>query len=167
VTGEARESALCFVGWARVWSPLAPRELRSDAWEALGLPGTFSEVEPDYWATFHIGSPVPPVPLLLHAALGLEGGHAREEWMRVFEFLGLRWQEAALPPDHLAPGCEALAAAIDRGDEVMVSELCRRYLLPWCGRARERLGAEPAFMLVLTGRFEADLRVLGKAPTGA
>jgi hypothetical protein len=160
VSGETRETALRFVGWARVWSPLAPRELRCEAWEALELPGAFSEVEPEYWATFHVGSPVPPVSLLLHAALGLEGGHAREEWMRVFQFLGLRWQEAALPPDHLAPGCEALAAAIDREDEVMVAELCRRYMLPWCGRARERLAQEQGAMQGLAARFEADLRAL-------
>ena len=25
---------------ARIWSPLAPKELRIEAWEALGLPGT-------------------------------------------------------------------------------------------------------------------------------
>jgi len=83
--------------------------------------------------------------------------------MRVFQFLGLHWQEAALPPDHLAPGCEALAAAIDREDEVMVAELCRRYMLPWCGRARERLAKEQSAMHGLAGRFEADLRTLCEA----
>jgi hypothetical protein len=149
------------VGWARVWSPLAPRELRVEAWEALGLPGAFADAEPEYWATFHVGSPLPPVPLLLHAALGLEGGHAREEWMRVLGFLGLRWQGATLPPDHLAPGCEALAAAIDREDAVLVAELCGRYLLPWCERARERLADDASGMGALAARFESDLRALG------
>jgi hypothetical protein len=162
VNARAREAALRFVGWARVWSPVAPRELRIEAWEALGLPTPFSEVEPAYWAAFHLGSPVPPVPLLLHAALGLEGGHAREEWMRVLQFLGLRWQDAALPPDHLAPGCEALATAIDREDGVMISELCGRYLLPWCERARQGLEKEAGAMLALAERFEADLRSLGE-----
>jgi TorA maturation chaperone TorD len=166
VSAEARESALRFVGWARVWSPVAPRQLRIEAWEALGLPSAFAEVESDYWAAFHLGSPAPPVSLLLHTALGMEGGHAREEWMRVLQFLGLRWQDAALAPDHLAPGCEALAAAIDRDDDVMVSEVCRRYLLPWCERARERLGAGPEAMLALAQCFEADLRSLaGPGPT--
>jgi hypothetical protein len=160
VTSEAREAALGFVGWARIWSPLAPKELRIEAWDALGLPGDFTDVEPEYWATFHLGSPAPPVPLLLHAALGLEGGHAREEWLRVFHFLGLRWRDAALPPDHLAPGCEALAAAIDREDHVMATELCGRYLLPWCASARERLGAGSGAMRALTERFAADLRSL-------
>ncbi|MBW2314910.1 MAG: hypothetical protein JRH10_12020 [Deltaproteobacteria bacterium] len=163
----ARAAALPFVGWARIWSPLAPRELRAEAWEALGLPGTFAEVEPEYWATFHVGSPLPDVPLLLHAALGLEGGHAREEWMRVLHFLGLRWQEATLPPDHLAPGCEALAAAIDRDDDVLVAELCARYMLPWCERAREGIGENARAMGDLAARFEADLRALGETPPGA
>ena len=167
MNSDARESALRFVGWARVWSPVAPRELREEAWEALGLPTPFAEVEPEYWSAFHVGSPVPPVSLLLHTALGMEGGHAREEWMRVLQFLGLRWQDAALPPDHLAPGCEALAAAIDRDDEMMVAELCRRYLLPWCERAGDRLAGESDAMHSLARCFEADLRSLGTAgPVG-
>ena len=166
MSGEARRIALRFVGWARVWSPLAPRELRSDAWAALGLPDSFEKVEPEYWATFHLGNPLPPVPLLLHTALGMEGGHAREEWMRILQFLGLRWNGAALPPDHLAPGCEALATAIDREDGVFVSELCRRYLLPWCACARARLQEEPGAMRALASRFEADLRALGEVAPG-
>lgn len=161
MTRTAREDALRFVGWARVWSPLAPRELRVDAWEALGLSGSFAESESEYWAAFHVGNPLPPVSLLLHVALGMEGGHAREEWMRVLQFLGLHWQDETLPPDHLAPGCEALAAAIDREDRVMASELCRRYLLPWCERARARLGDESRVASALAERFEADLRSLG------
>ncbi len=163
MTPDPREAALRFVGWARLWSPVAPRELRVDAWQALGLPGSFGDAETEYWASFHVGDPLPPAPLLLHAALGMEGGHAREEWMRVLQFLGLRWRDGTLPPDHLAPGCEALAAAIDRRDAVMVAELCRRYLLPWCARARERLGGRAAAALQLAERFEADLRSLGAA----
>jgi hypothetical protein len=163
MTPPARDLALRFVAWARVWSPLAPRELRVDAWDSLGLSGSFAEAESDYWAAFHVGNPLPPAPLLLHVALGLEGSHAREEWMRVLQFLGLRWREAALPPDHLAPGCEALAAAIDRDDPVMVSELCGRYLLPWCRNARERLDAGPGVALALAECFEADLRSLGNS----
>jgi len=160
VSAASRARALPFVGWARIWSPLASRELRDEAWDALGLPGRFADLEPAYWAAFHVGSPRPSVPLLLHAALGLEGGHAREEWMRVLHFLGLRWQEQALPPDHLAPSCEALAAAIDREDDVLVAELCRRYLLPWCAAARTGLGVAHAALGALTERFESDLRAL-------
>lgn len=156
----SREAALPFVAWARLWSPVAPRELRDEAWRSLGLPGSFAEAEPDYWATFHVGSPLPPVPLLLHSALGLEGGHVREEWMRVLHFLGLEWRGNAIPPDHLAPGCEALATAIDRDDHVLVAELSRRYLLPWCGRARESLADETGVLHGLAARFEADLRAL-------
>jgi TorA maturation chaperone TorD len=152
-----RTAALCFVAWARVFSPVAAKDLRSDAWKALGLPGDFGEVEGDYWAIFHVGSP-PPVPLVFHAALGMEGGHAREEWMRVLQFLGLAWQDAALPPDHLAPGCEALAAAIDKGDRVMVAELCERYLQPWCEQAHARLAEGPQAMRELVGCFEGDLQ---------
>ena len=160
MTDEARAAALGFVAWARVWSPLASREMRTEAWDALELAGAFAEAEADYWATFHVGTPLPRVPLLLHAALGMEGGHAREEWMRVLQFLDLRWQDAVLPPDHLAPGCEALAAAIDREDQVMVRELCGRYLLPWCEQARNRLSADHDVMLSLVERFEIDLRSL-------
>jgi hypothetical protein len=45
----------------------------------------------------------------------------------------------------------------------MVAELRGRYLLPWCERARERLGAEPGPALALAERFEADLRALDSA----
>ena len=154
-----RATALRFVAWARVWSPTAPHELRTEAWEALELPDTFARVESDYWATFHVGSPTPPVPLVLHAALGMEGGHAREEWMRILTFMGLRWQDVSLPPDHLAPACEALAMAIDREDPVMTNEIYERYLRPWCEKARDRLGAaENGRMPGLVERFDADLR---------
>jgi len=161
VTALTREAALRFVGWARVWSPTAPKEMRVEAWDALGLPESFEEVEPTYWATFHVGSPAPPVPLFFHAALGMEGGHAREEWMRVLSFLGLQWKEGTLPPDHLAPSCEALATAIEREDEVMVSELCERFFLPWCERASERLADETDSMRALAECFQSDLRRLG------
>ncbi len=80
--------------------------------------------------------------------------------MRVLHFLGLRWQDKALPPDHLAPSCEALAAAIDREDDVLVAELCRRYLLPWCERARAGLESGSGAMGDLAARFESDLRAL-------
>jgi len=159
---EDRAIALRFVAWARVWSPTAPRELREEAWQALDLPGGYDVVESEYWSAFHVGAPTPPMPLVLHAALGMEGGHAREEWMRILGFMGLRWQEESLPPDHLGPGCEALATAIDRRDAVMVSEICTRYMLPWCEQARRRLGTdERACMLALTNRFESDLEMLG------
>ncbi len=82
--------------------------------------------------------------------------------MRILSFIGLRWGEESLPPDHLAPACEALAAAIDREDDVMVDEICKRYMLPWCEAARKRLGPLPdRAMLDLAERFDADLRMLG------
>ncbi len=100
------------------------------------------------------------MPLVFHAALGMEGGHAREEWMRILGFLGLRWQSESLPPDHLGPCCEALAAAIDREDPVMVAEICKRYMLPWCEKAKARLEDDTS-MLDLAERFADDLRMLG------
>ncbi len=158
-----RTTALRLVAWARIWSPTAPRELRTEAWEALALPDSYAQIESDYWSTFHVGTPAPPVPLVLHATLGMEGGHAREEWMRILGFMGLRFQEASLPPDHLAPACEALATAIDREDEVLAHEIVERYLLPWCEKARERLRAnEHGGMSGIVSRFEADLGMPGE-----
>lgn len=78
--------------------------------------------------------------------------------MRVLQFLGLRWNEASLPPDHLAPSCEALAAAIDREDQVMVAELCRRYLLPWCQQARNKICGDHEVMREVIECFDLDLR---------
>jgi TorA maturation chaperone TorD len=102
------------------------------------------------------------MPLIFHAALGMEGGHAREEWMRILGFIGLRWNEESLPPDHLGPACEALATAIDGEDEMLVGEICKRYMLPWCELAKERLGASSdGRMCDLAARFEADLLALG------
>ncbi|MCP5042107.1 MAG: hypothetical protein GY944_13840 [bacterium] len=160
---EDRAAALRFVAWARVFSPLASEDVRADAWKALDLPRGFAEAEGDYWATFHVGTP-PPVPLVLHAALGMQGGHAREEWMRVLKFLGLEWQDAVLAPDHLAPACEALALAIDRDDPVMVGELRERYLLRWCEQSRARLAEGPDLMREMVERFEADLLSLACGP---
>ncbi len=159
MTLEDRAAALCFVAWARAFSPVASKDVRADAWKALELPRSFGDAEGDYWATFQVGSP-PPVPLVFHAALGMEGSHTREEWMRVLQFLGLKWQDAALPPDHLAPACEALATAIDREDTVMIGELCERYLLPWCAQAIPRLAEGSQPMRELVERFESDLKAL-------
>mgnify|MGYP003404636666 CR=1 FL=1 len=57
MSADSRAQALPFVGWARIWSPLASREVRDEAWDALGLPGCFADVEPAYWTAFHVGSP--------------------------------------------------------------------------------------------------------------
>ena len=155
--GDRLDAALPIAGWACIWSPSAPIDLRNEAWQALQLPGSFSDAESDYWSTFHVGLPMPPVPLLFHAALGREGGEVREDWMRVYQFLGLRWEGVTLPPDHLAPGCEALATAVDRDDGVMVAELLDRYFVPWCERARAVLANMAGAIPSLVARFETDL----------
>lgn len=157
---EARAAALPFVAWARVWSPLAPADWRDEAWQALALPGRFSDCESEFLSTFVVGLPAPPVPLLLHAALGRDGGAVREDWMRVIAYLGLRFGERMLPPDHLGGACEAIAFAIEREERVLIRELVRRYVEPWCGVASERLAASRRDDVVarLPGLFAAQLR---------
>ena len=156
------EAALPFVAWARVWSPLAPAAWREEAWQALALPGRFAECESEFLSSFVVGLPGPPVPLLLHAALGRDGGSVREDWMRVLAHLGLRFGERTLPPDHLGAACEALAFAIEREETVLVRELVKRYLEPWCEVAASRLAAAQRDRVVaqLPGRFAEELRAI-------
>ena len=127
-----QEAAFPFVAWSRVWSPLAPEAWREEAWQALSLPGRFADCESAFLSAFVVGLPTPDVPLLLHAALGRDGGSVREDWMRVIQHLELRRNERALPPDHLAAACDLLACAITREETVLIHELCKRYLEPWC-----------------------------------
>lgn len=153
----ASERARVLSAWAGVWSPIVSAETRAACWEALGLPGRLADVEPRYWATFHTAVPVPPVPLLLHAALGMPGAGAREDWLRAIGFLDLRWRDRPLPPDHLAVACEVVAAAVENGDLVLVSELRARYLSPWCRIAGERLAGDGSPLAALPGCFAADV----------
>lgn len=159
--GDARsapyESALPFVAWARVWSPLAPEAWRDEAWQALALPGRRAEAEAEFIGTYVAGVPAPPVPLVLHAALGRAGDAVREDWMRVIAHLALRWGERSLPPDHLGVACDVLARAIERGEDVLVRELVDRYLDPWCEVARARLASRADPPARLPGLFAADL----------
>jgi hypothetical protein len=161
VSTNARNGALTFLAWSRIWSPLVPPAWRREAWEALELVGSPEELEAEYWRTFHFGVPSPRVPLLLHAALDRDGGHVREEWMRVFHFLGLRWEGPTLPPDHLGPACEALATAVESDDRILVWELRGRYLKPWCEVARDRLAGNGGGLTELCASFAADLDGLG------
>lgn len=154
------EAAIPFIAWSRIFSPLTSEEWRDEAWRALELPGSWSDSETTFWSTFLVGVPAPEIPLLLHAALGRDGGATREEWMRVISHLGLDWAEHALPPDQLGVACELLACGIEREDDVLVRELCKRYLVPWCGIARERLAAREDTLGVLVDSFEADLQAL-------
>ena len=157
MSANSTVAALPFIAWSRIWSPVAPEPLRREAWEALALPARFDELAPVFWSTFHVGSPVPEVPLLLHAALQLEGARAREDWMRAMSYLELRFDEFHLPPDQLGAACEVYACAIESQEPVLIEELRRRYLLPWCRFARERLAREENPLAFLPEQFEADL----------
>jgi hypothetical protein len=154
---DSTAAALPFIAWSRIWSPVAPEPLRREAWEALELPGSFDELSAEFWSTFHIGSPTPRAPLLLHAALKLDGGHVREDWMRVMSHLQLRWDAFHLPPDQLGAACEIYACAIDGQEPVLIEELRRRYLLPWCRFARQQLAQDESPLGFLPEQFEADL----------
>jgi TorA maturation chaperone TorD len=150
-------AALPFIAWSRVWSPVVPDELREDAWRALALPDTYGAHKAEYWSTFHVGAPAPKVPLLLHAALDRAAAATREDWMRVAQHLGLKWDDVHLPPDQLGAACEVYACSIEREEPVLIEELRARYLLPWSQIAASRLG-ESSSLGFLAERFEADLR---------
>ena len=47
--------------------------------------------------------------------------------------------------------------AIESEEPVLIEELRRRYLLPWCRFARQRLAQEESRLGFLPERFEADL----------
>lgn len=127
------------LAWAKIWSPMVPDRDRCEAWILLGLPNVFKDVEADYWSTFHAGMPSPIVPLLIHAAVSRDGTAVREEWMLVINHLDLRWSENVLAPDHLGVACEILAVAVARDEDVLVAELCSRFLMPWCEYASQTL----------------------------
>jgi hypothetical protein len=146
-----------FIAWSRVFSPLVPENWRDDAWRALDLPGSWDGVSVDFWSSFHVGAPAPRVPLLLHAALGIDGGHAREDWMRVASHLGLAGSEHTLPPDHLAVAAEVLACALDADEDVLVRELCARYLRPWCEVACASFDAKTEPLGTVPLRFGEDV----------
>jgi hypothetical protein len=152
------EIALPFVAWSRVWSPLVPAPWREEAWYALSRPGRFADCESAFLDAFVVAFPAPAVPLLLHAALDRDGGTVREDWMRVIAHLGLRWNARTLPPDHLAAACDVLVCALARAEDVLVRELCQRYLQPWCAVATERLDGRDAVITDLPRAFAADLR---------
>jgi hypothetical protein len=160
VMSPSNEAALPFVAWSRVWSPLAPRAWREEAWRALSLPGEFADCESDFLSAFVVGLPAPDVPLLLHAALGRDGGTVREDWMRIIQHLALRWNEQALPPDHLGAACDVLVCAITRAESVLIHELRKRYLDPWCAAASERLAGKNNAIKCLPEAFAADLRAI-------
>ncbi len=143
--------------WARVWSPVVPAEAVHAAWRELDLPGDAVAMQPEFVSAFHFGAPTPRVPLLLHHTLNLPGDSTREDWMRVMAWLDLEFGDIRLPPDHLAVACEVLTVALRRGEDVIVDELLRRYLQPWCSVAIERLTTAGDALAAIPRRFAADL----------
>jgi hypothetical protein len=92
-----------------------------------------------FFSTFHTGFPTPQAPLLLHVALNRPGDSVRMDMLRTMSHLGVKAGDHMLPPDHVAIVCEVLASAIVADEPVIVSEICRRYLAPWCDAAILRL----------------------------
>lgn len=129
---QVTDNALALTLWARVWSPITDETERAEAWQALGLPGVYSDIATDYWSTFHVGSPQPMAPLMLSVMLGKESSSAREDWLRVVNYLGLEWDDVYLSPDQLGVACEIMAVAVAREESVLIKELHGRYLAPWC-----------------------------------
>ena len=133
------EQALLMIAWSRIWSPLVDDDMRAEAWQALELPDSYQHHSTEYWSLFHAGAPQPAVSTLLHAALMADGASAREDWLRVIEHLGLKWNDVHLPPDQLGAACEIFACAIERQESVLVDMLASRYFLPWCDSAEQYL----------------------------
>lgn len=156
------DAILRMTQWAIVWSPLASTEERMQAWQALELEGDGPNDE--FWGLFHNGAPSPRVPLLFHAALGIPGDGAREDWMRSLSYLGLEWKERMLPPDHLAVACDVLAFASQQGETVLVRELIERYLTRWVAHASARLEDSAGSCANLPEYFLSDIKLLAVTP---
>lgn len=150
------------LAWSRVWSTLVPLEERKEAWNHLGLPQATSVDQPSFVSTFVAGSPQPPVPLLLHALLRIDGAATREAWLRAAAYLGLKAAKGHLPPDHLGPACEILSVALSDGEAVLVMELCRRYLIKWCTTATELVSGQQSNEEVLL-RFSETIDAVAAA----
>lgn len=151
-----KPAALRMLAWGCLWSPLAETADHQDAWALLGLPGAYEDARIEYWNTFHAGMPQPPVPLLIHALLQLDGAGLREDLMRVASYLDVEWSEHRLPPDHLGPVCELYGLAVEREEPVLIEGLRARFLAPWTAAAITALTAHPA-MANLVRRFADDL----------
>lgn len=138
-TQAAPIDALVAIAWSRVWSPIVPQPLFTAAWNALALPTDRALCDAIFFSTFHTGFPTPTAPLLLHVALNRSGDAVRMDMLRAMSHLGIKAGDHMLAPDHLAIVCEVLAAALAADETVIVSEICRRYLVPWCDSTHVRL----------------------------
>lgn len=150
---QLRPQTLNFLAWSALWSTLTEDDLRAAAWEALDLPGDFDAVRINYWNTFQVGIPQPPIPALIHALMNIDGAGAREDFMRAADHLGLSWGHARLSPDQLGPACEIFAMAVEQEEPVIIAHLSKTYFLPWLDLAQDQLNAsanpELAQMLAL------------------
>jgi hypothetical protein len=73
----------------------------------------------------------------------MDASGAREDWLKIFHFLDVEWNDMHLFPDHLGVACDALNFAREQQQHVLVREMIQRYLLKWCEQAVATLG-EPA-----------------------
>lgn len=156
VEESLKSATLRMLAWGCLWSPLAENEDHQDAWELLDLPGCFEDVRIEYWNSFHVGMPQPPVPALIHALLQQEGAALREDLMRVAEYLEVEWGDRRLPPDHLGPVCELYGLAIEREELVLIQGLRERYLRPWVQVAQGVLVSKVP-LLALLQSFSDDI----------
>jgi len=148
------------VAWSRIFSPMAPEELRREAWEALELPEDFEQCRSEFWTTFLVGNPMPLVSLLLHSQLNLEGDPTRADFIQLMTHLELEWNDMHVPPDQLGAACEIYACAIEREESVLIYEIRERYLLPWCAKAKSQLMLSCPSLLFVPDRISADLNAV-------
>lgn len=138
IAEQLRPQTLNFLAWSALWSTLTEDDLRAAAWEALELPGDFEAVRINYWNTFQVGIPQPPIPALIHALMNIDGAGAREDFMRAADHLGLSWGHARLSPDQLGPACEIFAMAIEQEEPVIIDHLGKTYFFPWLDLAQDQ-----------------------------
>ncbi len=159
VNNSSNQDALLFIAWSRAWSPLIEAQLRRESVDLLtqGLPADW---ENHYWSTFHFANPQAPIPLLLHAALNLNGNQLREEFTRVAYHLQMSVSDHPLPPDHIAGVCELMAKAIEADEQLILRKLSQHYLLPWCDFARQQMkSSHLENLVILVHQFGDDLSI--------
>lgn len=160
MTSDNVQAALPMLAWSRIFSVMAPEDLRQEAWEALELQEDFEKCRSEFWTTFLVGNPTPVVSLLLHSELNLEGDPTRAAFIHLMTHLGLEWDDMHVPPDQLGAVCEIYACAIEREESVLISEIRERYLLPWCAKAKSQLMLSCPSLVFLIDRFAEDLKAV-------
>jgi TorA maturation chaperone TorD len=160
MTVESVQAALPLLAWSRIFSPMAPEELRCEAWKALELPEDFEKCRAQFWTTFLVGNPMPLVSLLLHSELNLEGDPTRAAFIHVMTHLGLEWDDMHVPPDQLGAACEIYACAIEQEEAVLIRELRERYFLPWCAKAKSQLMLNDSSLCFIPEQFAEDLNAV-------